>query len=205
MSTLPKRKLVFRRAWALSGSKSSSYSAPARAKMSPSPVQSMTTLARRALRPSLLSKTTPRTLSPSLTAATAQQWRSVCTPASRTTSLEASFSTSGSTVGDHWTTPRRAPVRWPQQEDAGGPSARRGDGGGRAGGPAADDQDVAVAVDGHLARRLADRLALSLSHAFTSDRREQFMPPARIRATRRRQVCVSTATPRSRWRVRGSC
>src|SRR3970040_1018925 len=171
MSTLPKRKLVFRRAGALSGSKSSSYSAPARAKMSPAPVQSMTTLARRALRPSLLSKTTPRTLSPSLTAATAQQWRSVCTPASRTTSLEASLSTSGSAVGDH------AAV------------ARGGDGGGRAGGPAADDQDVAVAVDGHLARRLADRLALSLSHAFTSDRREQFMPPARIRATRRRQVC----------------
>src|SRR3989304_5382025 len=95
MSTLPKRKLVFRRAWALSGSKSSSYSAPARAKMSPSPVQSLPALARRPLRPSLLSKTTPVTRPPSLTAATAQQWRSVCTPASRTTALGGGVATSG--------------------------------------------------------------------------------------------------------------
>ena len=43
MSTLPNRKLVVSRAWALSLSKSSSNAAPAWAKTSPSPVQSMTT------------------------------------------------------------------------------------------------------------------------------------------------------------------
>ena len=111
MSTLPKRKLVVRRAWALSPSKSSSNAAPASANTSPSPVQSMTTGAVSANRPCLLSKITPTTVSSRVIAATTQQCMSVCTFDSRTMSLVTSFSTSGSTVGDQCTVSRKAAVR----------------------------------------------------------------------------------------------
>jgi hypothetical protein len=113
MSTLPNRKLVLTRAWIVVLSKSLSYAAPARAKMSPAPVQSTVTRASTAKRPSLLSHTTPRTGAPgpSVTAATAQLWKSTCTVASRTMSLETHFMTSGSTVGAQLTTPRWAEAR----------------------------------------------------------------------------------------------
>src|SRR3972149_4179084 len=110
----------------------------------------MTTRARRALRPSLLSKTTPLTASPSLTVATAQQWRRTWTPASRTMSLVASLRTSGSTVGGHWTTPRRALVGWPQY-GAGGVARQGGHAvDPDAGPPGGDVADDALALPGDI-------------------------------------------------------
>ena len=95
-----------------------SKAAPAASNRSPSPVQSMVTAARIAKRPSLLSNTAPPTVgtgvSSRITGATAQQWNRVCTPRSRTRSLDASFSISGSMVGDQATTPRWALARGPQ-------------------------------------------------------------------------------------------
>ena len=111
MSTLPNRKLVVSRAWALSLSKSSSNAAPAWAKTSPSPVQSMTTGAVTAKRPCLLSKITPSMRLPLVIAATTQQCISVWTFDSRTRSWVTSLRTSGSTVGDQCTMSRSAAVR----------------------------------------------------------------------------------------------
>ena len=93
---------------------SASNGAPARRHTSRSPVASITTRPSSARRPCLLSKMTPLTFGPSRTTSAAQLWKRNRTPAAASSSTEASFSHSGSIIGDHVTTPRNAPWRPPQ-------------------------------------------------------------------------------------------
>ncbi len=93
---------------------SASNAAPARANMSPSPVQSTTTLAMTAWRPALLSNTAPFTTPSSTMGNDPREWNASRTPASSSISWDRSFSRSGSMVGDQLTMPWAAAVRWPQ-------------------------------------------------------------------------------------------
>ncbi|MCY1543499.1 hypothetical protein D9M68_793190 [compost metagenome] len=114
MSTPPNSQAVFMQWCASFCSMSLSKAAPARAKMSPSPVASITTLARIAMRPSLLSKITPATAPFSISGTQAHEWYTSRTPRSSTISCEASLSRSGSMVGDQVTMPCQAAVRMDQ-------------------------------------------------------------------------------------------
>ena len=108
MSTLPKRKLVVRRAWALSPSKSSSNPSPCQREDVPV-TGAVDDDGRREREPTLLALEDHalRRCRRGAIAATTQQCMSVCTFDSRTMSLVTSFRTSGSTVGDQCTVSRK--------------------------------------------------------------------------------------------------
>ena len=74
------------------------HSTPARQATSPSPVQSMTVLARIASRPALLSMTTPSTASPFLTTSAQNTYNSTSTPTSCSISSATVFASSGSMI-----------------------------------------------------------------------------------------------------------
>ena len=101
MSTLPKRKLVVSRACALFAVEVVVEARPClREDIAVAGAVDDDGRRQPGNRPCLLSKITPFTVFPSMIVATTQQCKSVCTFDSRTMSLETSFSTSGSTVGD---------------------------------------------------------------------------------------------------------
>ena len=74
------------------------HSTPARKATSPSPVQSMTVLARIASRPALLSMMTPFTSSPSLTTSVQKAYSSTSTPFSSMISSAVRLTSSGSMI-----------------------------------------------------------------------------------------------------------
>ena len=100
--------------WTSPSSMSFSNSAPARANTSPSPVASITTRARNARRPALLSNSTALTRPSSTTGSAAQACSTTRTPVSSSISCVAILSRSGSIVGAQQTTPWKAEVLEPQ-------------------------------------------------------------------------------------------
>ena len=98
MRTLPIQKGKAKKEIRSPGTMRSSHSAPAGLSRSPSPVQSMTTLAVIACRPDLFSTKTPRTRFPSMMGRVPQEWRQSVTPASSIMLFSSHFNISGSTT-----------------------------------------------------------------------------------------------------------